>query len=625
VIYCFFKDFNYMREYLQERWCDYQDGLLSLAAVSVTTNTAFELLQRSEQELLAQIPPHSELGDYQSMANLLFFERGLAHVDYDKKSAMFEGDPDGMNDAIYEEADFICLPTYWSLSEWIRMAPPKKIPTLGHYIGKTPNYQAKKSKGKMKRDKQILFEILAECCLLKAFKNDPGFMLPGEDELTIGLIKMLAIRRIPIWLVFASQIFIDIRWILETSVSKCHDELLQMGKRVDSILNNYISFSKDFDMPPNGVIYTTVGEVECWITKDFAEPQRSDLYKAHGHPTSAVEPFAYLRRHPLLCGLMIFRFSLTMNEIGLKNSNQWGATIAAAHLYNAIRHECPEFPQWLDIEALILIHTRQRIFWRDNLPATPVQYIRCYERATGVGEMIAQRRSGSMGIIKPSNVCERGIGPIPGVSMEFWERMCFARKTQMYTLPDVEKVLNLIAENEMQHSLEGLRLLATSSPQTFSFPAAKEPLEELAMERFLKTRATVAQNSSNKALANQFQETHALTNIQLLDVLCTRISQESYALNFDYFALHERCMLLLKAAYEEFKKEIVQKDDELHWESGEMPVVPHWLFEMLQDESIRGNVVERLENVMAPMVREQGSHEVLQVREFLGAKSEWLE
>jgi hypothetical protein len=43
-----------MREYIQERWCDYADGLLSLAAVSVTTNTAFEYVRFSESFLPIQ-------------------------------------------------------------------------------------------------------------------------------------------------------------------------------------------------------------------------------------------------------------------------------------------------------------------------------------------------------------------------------------------------------------------------------------------------------------------------------------------------------------------------------------------------------------------------------------------
>jgi hypothetical protein len=107
MIYCFFKDWNSMREYLQERWCDYEEGILSLSAVSVITNTACELLQRSEKELLSQIPVRSGLRDYQSMANMLFLDTGLAHVDYHAKDEMCEGDQARMDDLIYEEADWI--------------------------------------------------------------------------------------------------------------------------------------------------------------------------------------------------------------------------------------------------------------------------------------------------------------------------------------------------------------------------------------------------------------------------------------------------------------------------------------------------------------------------------------
>ena len=77
-------------------------------------------------------------------------------------------------------------------------------------------------------------------------------------------------------------------------------------------------------------------------------------------------------------------------------------------------------------------------------------------------------------------------------------------------------------------------------------------------------------------------------------------------------------MLLLKAVYEEFKKEIIERDDELDWGRAELPILPHWLFEMLQDDKMKGDVLLRLEKTMEPIVKEQGSHEVLRVREFLG-------
>jgi hypothetical protein len=55
-IYCFFKDWNNLREYLQEWQCGWTDG----------------------------IHRDSGLTDYQSMANLQFSDIGLDHVDYDK-------------------------------------------------------------------------------------------------------------------------------------------------------------------------------------------------------------------------------------------------------------------------------------------------------------------------------------------------------------------------------------------------------------------------------------------------------------------------------------------------------------------------------------------------------------
>jgi hypothetical protein len=99
-----------------------------------------------------------------------------------------------------------------------------------------------------------------------------------------------------------------------------------MGTRIKPILGDYTKFAEGFDVPLNQVINITFEEVEAWITKDFSEPRRSELHLSHGVSESDIEPFYYLRRHPVLCGLMIFRFSLTMNEIAQRNSNQWGAT-----------------------------------------------------------------------------------------------------------------------------------------------------------------------------------------------------------------------------------------------------------------------------------------------------------
>lgn len=102
---------------------------MSLAAVSVMTNTAFELLQRSQDELLSQIPVRNGLRDYQSMAHMLLYNIGLAHVDYHEKDVLYGDDKEAMDEAIYEEANWLCLARYWDLFEWLKNMPPNKMTT----------------------------------------------------------------------------------------------------------------------------------------------------------------------------------------------------------------------------------------------------------------------------------------------------------------------------------------------------------------------------------------------------------------------------------------------------------------------------------------------------------------
>ncbi|TVY68961.1 hypothetical protein LSUE1_G008498 [Lachnellula suecica] len=507
MIYFFFKDFQALREYIQERWCDYQDGLLSLSAVSLITNTAYELLQKGEEDLISQIPRHTGLREYREMANMLFLDVGLLHVDYDAEA---DGE-EGQRESIYEEADFLCLPRYWDLFEFLNHIPPKKIVTSTPFQG---------------------------------------------------------------------------------------------------ILSSYIKFVSDFDVPLRPAIKTTSKEIDCWILNDFPEPRRTDFHIQHGELEEGqeAEAFYYLRRNPILCGLMIFRFSLTMNELGLSNSNQWGATIAATHLYNAIRHEQESFPQWLDMEALLFIHGTSRIFWRDHLPSNPDQYAKPYERATGVNEMISQRGSGK-NVIIPRRLYERGIAPVSIVSTQFHNRFCFAHSNPVKTLPDVERLLNATAEDEIEQSLSGLRLLEGSS-------STKSQLSRL-------------EQDSNKELTNQFQGTHALMPTQLLSALATRVSQENYALNFDYFSFHVRCMHILQSVYKEFKVEIDAEHGELDWGKGELPVVPAWIFGALERaygsaSSEREEIAQRLGTAMQGIVNEEGGREINALKNFWGDEKQGL-
>jgi hypothetical protein len=168
------------------------------------------------------------------------------------------------------------------------------------------------------------------------------------------------------------------------------------------------------------------------------------------------------------------------------------------------------------MEALILIHSNQRIFWRDCLPSDPGQYSRSYERATGVSEMMVQRNSSlSRPINSPRNIEKRGIAPVSIVSVQYHQRFCFANRRPINTLPQVEALLNNIADQEIESSLSGLRLLEAAHVQSNGKGSLRLANGDRQSTKSIGTMSLyqpIPQTHTQAALTAQFQRTHALTN-----------------------------------------------------------------------------------------------------------------
>jgi len=88
------------------------------------------------------------------------------------------------------------LDVIWDLYEGLEHIPPRKMPVILQYISKPDNYQGKTYAKTAACGRQVLFEMIAECYLLKALKIYVVFQMPGEDAFTRGFISMLATRHI---------------------------------------------------------------------------------------------------------------------------------------------------------------------------------------------------------------------------------------------------------------------------------------------------------------------------------------------------------------------------------------------------------------------------------------------
>lgn len=62
---------------------------------------------------------------------------------------------------------------------------------------------------------------------------------PVIDELTTGLSAMFVDKKVPLWVAYASQIFVDIHNSLREDVGRCRLELQTCGAQIDATLNEY--------------------------------------------------------------------------------------------------------------------------------------------------------------------------------------------------------------------------------------------------------------------------------------------------------------------------------------------------------------------------------------------------
>lgn len=130
MIYCFFEDFNIIRSYICERWCDYfYDRSISLNTLAVITNAAFELFHQMEHDLLLDMRRmglRSRIfGSYETMMMELFTQAGLEHIDYDSYTNLSKEDSDARSKhpPLFMEQ---CTPSVQSLSLLVSKSSPPR-------------------------------------------------------------------------------------------------------------------------------------------------------------------------------------------------------------------------------------------------------------------------------------------------------------------------------------------------------------------------------------------------------------------------------------------------------------------------------------------------------------------
>ena len=266
--HCLFQDIRNIRSFLRQLWESYKDGDIALVAASITTNTAIDFVRSMEQDLLQRFPDKS---DYESIMHI-FYGAQCIHRGLNPSSKQRPDDP--FNFEVYNLAEDIMVPTFIVLESLQRVITPNQLPLYkpGHLGARdtTTAWTEKSDREKFRDDRLVLMEAFPDLMLTAMMTS--RFSL-AEDELIRGIRQMAPGKIIPLWLVFATQCFLDNQHVLGRDVGRAHTELQRTGNAIRASITQNLKFHQSLRVENwptrNDTRFSgTLTMIEEWIRQD---------------------------------------------------------------------------------------------------------------------------------------------------------------------------------------------------------------------------------------------------------------------------------------------------------------------------------------------------------------------
>ena len=507
--FCFFEDLNEIRSYLQDVWTRYRDQKLTLVAASLTTNTAYDLVRRTEDDFWRAFPQNH--GYVESFVEIFFrlacAARGERLGDV-TSSELHES----WSDKMFDVASWIFLPAWQALYHGkLGLEPLQAILLTAetprgdmshvwtlHDVRISTAPLSWPSERNLRKDSVDFDMSLAARCFA-AFSTplpDQANRL-AEDELGKGLRKLQLTGNIPTWLVFALQSFLDIHHILRDEVDRPFIDTKAVCRSIRDKMQFYLD---EVPCLPDDT-HDTCFRRSMRVYIDVI----NQLFSHRGGSGIHDDLFAL---HPLWCGLLEFFLLTQYHYYGIREVDVRGILIATMHLYRAMQTHCINAPVWSDLDVVLGIHGSEVLIANRN---TTLQ--QCRQRlgaAMGVIGLLSEQERNKSGLrLSRSGRKRLGFGSTP-VSNIFEPR---GIKTDA---------------RAVELSLENLELiLAAATSRIRCFSKIKQNLDGTPVNR-----AELVKLSIGKPNVSLFE---------LLTGLENGITEEVPRLCFDYLGLHLRC------------------------------------------------------------------------------------
>ncbi|KAF2166722.1 hypothetical protein M409DRAFT_22778 [Zasmidium cellare ATCC 36951] len=354
-------DVHRIRKLIQGLWRLYRQGDVDLAAVSITTNTAIDFVRSLEDDFATAF---TDSGRDSLCGRLCLY-------------CAYQQDPDNVGvtpDFPYEPCLlFVQKITATLLRDFVKDPSdyvPGVSPQYTELYDPHADWATMATKERIFHHFKMAMGVIPEFLVLERGSKS----VEAEHGIVRGL-RDLKQRKSPLlWLDFALQVFLDARHILREHVDLAFADLCQGAESIVGDIEEVLDFHadvkvKDRPMQNDDSLRQVLDLIARWTKEDSVESIRKDLLKdesAYDH----LEPFYLLRRDPLWCGLLLYKFRLVAYEGAIVTANSWFSILSGAHFYNLLRQTGPLRREWTDMETALKAQSSAKLFIGDP-PSSP--------------------------------------------------------------------------------------------------------------------------------------------------------------------------------------------------------------------------------------------------------------
>lgn len=357
-IYCFFIDFNEVRDYIAELWCDYfYDKSQSHSTLAVLHNAACDMFFHMQYELAYTIK-HRGWDKSVHLAQTMSTLWVGADIDLALPSSgsMPNDEP---NEKIWREAlDWIASSACNALQSVVNMSRPNVPAFMIPYNEEPVKYDTTTSTPRADFALNCTLDLFWEALMsqhLKSLSREP-LVLPAEPDLMLDLQACLVAKTFHSYMVLSLQLYVDMRHIMEEQVSDaCHSMLKNINEACEK-LRALCKHRPVDDWHQNAMQWTV--NTRKYVLRDL----RYEVKKL-GPRANGEEPEMYwmFKIDPVRSGLMDFQTRLCMSVFGCEGLCRMPAFLRVLGLYNFFGDD-ESFPSWPLLDAFAEVHYVEAIW-----------------------------------------------------------------------------------------------------------------------------------------------------------------------------------------------------------------------------------------------------------------------